>query len=38
MAKDKSYELLDEKNMILEEVPNGAKDAEIIRLLFKNII
>jgi hypothetical protein len=25
-----------EKNMILEEVPDGVKDVEIIQLLFKN--
>jgi hypothetical protein len=25
-----------EKNMILEGVPNGVKDVEIIQLLFKN--
>jgi len=32
MPKDRSYKPLEEKNMILAEVQDGVKDAEIILL------
>ena len=37
MPKDRSYEATGRKNMILEEVPDGVRDVEIIQLLFKNM-